>query len=146
MPPTGPELESHPDRFGSVTRSRLQDGKGVLAADYIAALERRATLIEDLARVMTAVDVLVLPTMKCGAQPLGFEHTEAGRIDWSYARPFNLTGSPALALPIGFDRAGLPLSAQIVGRPFEDGTVLGAGIALERALDLGGRAPALAAP
>ena len=139
------ELETHPDRFGPVTRSRLQDGKGISAADYIAALDRRAALIGDLARIMMEADVLVLPAMRSGAQPLGFEHTEAGHVDWSYARPFNLTGSPALALPIGFDRAGLPLSAQIVGRPFEDDTVLGAGIALERALDLGGRVPASAA-
>ena len=138
------ELEGHPDRFGPVTRSRLQDGLRVSAIDYIAALERRATLIEDLSRVMTEVDVLLLPTMRSGAQPLGFGHTEAGHVDWSYARPFNLTGSPALALPIGFDRAGLPLSAQIVGRPFEDDTVLAADIAPERVLDLGGHVPDLA--
>ena len=128
------ELDGHPDRFVPVTRARLSDGGTVLAVDYIAALGRRDALIGELARVMEEVDVIVLPTMKSAAQPIGFEHTEAGHVDWSYSRPFNLTGSPALALPAGPDRAGLPLSVQIVGRPFEDDRVLGAGIALEKAL------------
>ena len=132
------ELEGHPERFGAVTRSRLEDGGTVLAVDYLAALARRAALIEELSRVMEEVDVLMLPAMKGAAQPLGFEHTEAGEIDWSFARPFNLTGGPALALPVGFDRAGLPLSAQIVGRAFEDDRVLAVGTTLERALDLNG--------
>ena len=132
------ELEAHPARFGAVTRSRLEDGGTVLAVDYIAALAQRAALIEEFARVMETVDVLMLPAMKSAAQPLGFEHTEAGKVDWSFARPFNLTGGPALALPVGFDRAGLPLSAQIVGRAFEDDRVLAVGTTLERALDLKG--------
>ncbi len=132
------ELEAHPGRFGAVTRSRLEDGGTVLATDYIAALEQRSVLIEELARVLDQVDVLMLPAMKSGAQSLGFEHTEAGGIDWSFARPFNLTGGPALALPVGFDRAEMPLSAQIIGRPFEDDRVLAIGTTLERALDLTG--------
>ena len=50
----------------------------------------------------------------------------------SLTTPFNVTGGPALALPCGFTNAGLPLSLQIVGRPFDDATVLRAGHAFEK--------------
>ena len=138
----GAELRDHPDRFGAVTRSRLQDGRTVSAPDYILARRRQAALTADLADLMRDVDVLVLPTMKAPAQPLGFEAT--AKVDFSLTRPFNLTGGPALALCHGFTDAGLPLSLQIVGRPFEDDVVLAAGHALEVALDLRERRPAIA--
>jgi aspartyl-tRNA(Asn)/glutamyl-tRNA(Gln) amidotransferase subunit A len=82
--------------------------------------------------------------MKKPAQVLGFEFTELGEIEISLTRPFNLTGGPALALCNGFTADGLPLSIQIVGRHFEDGTVLRAGHALEQALSLRGRRPSIA--
>jgi aspartyl-tRNA(Asn)/glutamyl-tRNA(Gln) amidotransferase subunit A len=138
----GAELRGHPDRFGAVTRSRLQDGKNVSAPDYINAKRTQAIMIADLARVMQDIDVLVLPTMKKPAQVLGFEAT--AKVDLSLNRQFNLTGNPALALCNGFTTAGLPLSLQIVGRHFEDATVLRAGHALEQALDLRARRPAVA--
>ncbi len=47
--------------------------------------------------------------------------------------PFNLTGSPTLALPCGFSSSGLPLSFQLSGRAFEEGTVLRVGHAYEQA-------------
>ena len=50
----------------------------------------------------------------------------------SLTTPFDVTGGPALALPCGFTDGGLPLSLQIVGRPFDDATVLRAGHAYEK--------------
>lgn len=137
----GAELAAHPDRFGRVTRARLLDGAQVPAPVYIEALRRREALTAELARAMRDVDVLVLPTTKKPAQPLGWEATAMGEVELSLTRPFNLTGSPALSLCSGFTAEGLPLALQIVGRPFEDGTVLRAGHALERALGLRGRRP-----
>lgn len=132
----GQELRDHPDRFGPVARSRLQDGKDVAAPTYINALRRRAEMIADLAEQMRHVDLLVLPAMLTPAQPLGYEFTPSGNFEVSLSRPFNLTGNPALSLCAGFTTAGLPLSIQIVGRHFEDGLVLRAGHSLERALAL----------
>ena len=140
----GAELVAHPDRFCAVTRSRLQDGKDVPAPVYINALRRRTELIGELAEVMRDVDVLVLPTAKKPAQVLGYEATPVGELELSLTRPFNLTGSPALALCNGFNAAGLPLSLQIIGRPFEDDVVLRAGHTLEQALGLRSRRPAIA--
>ncbi len=59
-----------------------------------------------------------------------------------FTRVFNLTGSPALSTPSGFSKEGLPLSMQIVGRPFEDDLVLRAGHAYERATAWRDRRPA----
>ncbi len=47
--------------------------------------------------------------------------------------PFNVTGNPALAMPIGFSKSGLPLGMQIVGRAFDEPTVLRIGAAYEAA-------------
>ncbi len=137
------ELEAYPDRFSAVSRSRLEDGKGVSAADYIAARKQQVTLTGELAGLMRDVDVLVLPTNKRPAQVLGYEHTALGNIEMSLTRPFNLTGGPALSLCNGFTASGLPTSIQIIGRSFEDETVLAVGHALEIVLGLRSRRPEL---
>lgn len=138
------ELEAHPARLTAVSRSRLMDGKAFSAADYTAAQQERLACIAELDAIMRDVDVLVLPTMKKPAQRLGFEFTELGNIELSLTRPFNLTGGPALAMCNGFSDDGLPLSLQLIGRHFEDSTVLRAGHALELALGLRARRPAIA--
>jgi aspartyl-tRNA(Asn)/glutamyl-tRNA(Gln) amidotransferase subunit A len=138
------ELEAEPKRFTAVSRSRLEDGQAISAADYIQALQKRRQVIAELDELMRDIDVLVLPTMKKPAQVLGFEFTELGEIEVSLTRPFNLTGGPALALCNGFTDGGLPISLQIIGRHFEDGTVLRTGHALERALGLRSRRPTIA--
>ena len=129
----GPELRAHPDRFGPVTRSRLQDGLRFGATDHRRALRQRKAAIASLLTTLACVDVLVLPTTKAPAPPFGYEHQPGAR-DLSYTRPFNLTGTPALALCAGFSSQGLPLSLQIIGRPFDDDLVLSLGVAVETAL------------
>ena len=61
-----------------------------------------------------------------------------------YNRAFNVTGSPALSVCNGFTASGLPLSLQIVGRPFEDALVLKVGDAVERAMETRSRRPEFA--
>jgi aspartyl-tRNA(Asn)/glutamyl-tRNA(Gln) amidotransferase subunit A len=85
-------------------------------------------------------DLLLTPTVACPAFPLGLDHpTEiAGKpvmpYGWlPYTYPFNLTGQPAASVPCGFTRDGLPIGLQIVGRRFDDATVLRAAAAFERA-------------
>jgi aspartyl-tRNA(Asn)/glutamyl-tRNA(Gln) amidotransferase subunit A len=57
--------------------------------------------------------------------------------------PFNVTGNPALAVPTGFTKSGLPLGMQIVGRAFDEATVLRVGAAFEAAAGLIDKRPAL---
>jgi aspartyl-tRNA(Asn)/glutamyl-tRNA(Gln) amidotransferase subunit A len=85
-------------------------------------------------------DLLLTPTVACPAFPLGLDFpTEVGGtavspMMWTpFTFPFNLTGHPAASLPCGFTKEGLPVGLQIVGRRFEDGTVLRAAAAFERA-------------
>lgn len=141
----GPELGAFPDRFGTVTRSRLQDGKTIPAYDYIRASRRRLELIAEIESVLRDVDVIVLPTISKPAQILGYEHTEIAKITRWLTRPFNLTGSPALSVCNGFTPSGLPLAIQIIGRRYDDGTVLQVGHAVETELATRDRRPAIAA-
>ena len=92
---------------------------------------------------MADVDLLVLPTTPGPAPRLtdvkGFGSFETP----NFTMPFNVAGVPALSVCNGFSASGLPLSLQIVGRPFEDAAVLRAGHAYERATPWRERRPSL---
>ena len=72
----------------------------------------------------------MMPTRQMVAPILGGYDSSTGP---SLTRPFNMTGYPALSVCNGFNSAGLPISLQIAGRPFEDHIVLKAGDAYEKA-------------
>jgi aspartyl-tRNA(Asn)/glutamyl-tRNA(Gln) amidotransferase subunit A len=85
-------------------------------------------------------DLLLTPTIACPPFPVGLDNpTEiAGKLVEPYAwipftYPFNMTGQPAASVPCGFTKDGLPIGLQIVGRRFDDVTVLRASAAFERA-------------
>jgi len=61
-----------------------------------------------------------------------------------FTRPFNLSGHPACALPCGFTDGGLPIGMQLVGRPFDEATVLRVADAFQRLTDVHARRPVLA--
>ena len=82
-------------------------------------------------------DLLLLPTMPMPAFEAGQETPvdSANRrwVDWTpFTYPFNLTRQPAATVPCGFTRSGLPIGLQIVGRVYDDATVLRAARAFER--------------
>ncbi len=133
-------LRTTPEKYGAFGRHRLMAGAFVSAADYINALRKRTELIAALAEVMKTVDVLVFPTARCPARPIG-EDSMASGFQPFFNRTFNVTGSPALSICNGFSETGLPLALQIGGRPFEDGLVLRVGDALERVLGTRTRRP-----
>lgn len=88
-----------------------------------ACAQLRATM----SRLFERVDLLMLPTML--RPPLKWG--ESSGPENVLTKPFNMTGHPALAVPFGRSTEGLPLSIQIVGRHFDEATVLRAGAALE---------------
>lgn len=128
----GEELRSHPDRFGPVTRSRLQEGLKFSASDQVLALRHREVARAALARTFADVDLLALPTAKTVAQPFGYEHGPNAR-DLSYTRPFNLVGGPMLTVCNGFSGSGLPLAVQFIAKPFDEDLVLAVGLSAESA-------------
>ncbi|MFC0401281.1 amidase [Paraburkholderia rhizosphaerae] len=112
-------------------RTLVEIGRMVTAADYLKAEQLRALLIDDFSTVFERVDVIVTPTSPVTAWHRGQASVVTGGLEesplaasWRLTYPFNLTGLPALSLPCGFDTHELPVGLQIVGRPFDEVTVL----------------------
>jgi aspartyl-tRNA(Asn)/glutamyl-tRNA(Gln) amidotransferase subunit A len=140
-----------PEELQPVVRARLDLGFRIPAYDYLQALRLRARLTRGFIReVFAGADVLVAPVIPEPAPTLA--HATEGAPDVIAARhgrfsrltrPFNGLGLPALSLPCGVSPEGLPLALQIVGRPFDETTVLRAGRAYEAAAGWGDRRPPL---
>lgn len=115
----------------------------ITSADYIQAVHRRRELSNEFDKAMTNIDVILTATT------LG----EAPKIDAVskfsiFERPlltipFNVTGSPAMSVCCGYTEAGLPLAMQIIGKRFDDATVLRVADAYERATPWRKRRPTL---
>jgi aspartyl-tRNA(Asn)/glutamyl-tRNA(Gln) amidotransferase subunit A len=127
------DLRAHPELYGDVLRERLQAGALVSGAEYVQAQRIRAEICAETTEVLRGVDVLATPTTPRPATPFALAHDPEFGFPRSNMPPFNITGLPALAVPCGFSAAGLPLSLQLAGRPFEEATVLRLGHAYEQA-------------
>ena len=126
------DLRTRPELFGASLRYRIIAGGLVRAEDYIQAMRLRTELARSLQAVLSTVDLLMLPT----SEPAG--KLEPVHPSTLFTRPsltaaFNVGGNPALSVCSGFDARGLPFSLQIVGRLFDEPTVLRAGDAYEKA-------------
>ena len=127
------DIREHPELYGDVLRERILTGALVTAAEYTQAQRLRAQLCREMAEVLRDVDVLATPTTPAPATPFTLAQDPEFGFPRSNMLPFNATGLPTLALPCGFTAAGLPLSLQLAGRPFEEGMVLRVGHAYEQA-------------
>jgi aspartyl-tRNA(Asn)/glutamyl-tRNA(Gln) amidotransferase subunit A len=137
-----PDITGRPDAFGADVRERLQIGLTLRAVDYLHAQRVRSQAIQAVRALLRRVDLLVTPATAAVAAPI--DGADANLLRAAMTRcsaPFNLTGLPALALPCGFTAAGLPVGLQLVGRAFDEATVLRAGHAFEAAAGVAGRRP-----
>ncbi len=109
-------------------------------ARYVQAWFDRLAWWQHPRALFDRYDLLLTPTVACLPFPIGLDGpgeiagravTSYGWIPYTY--PFNLTGQPAASVPCGFTKDGLPIGLQIVGRRFDDATVLRAAAAFERA-------------
>ncbi len=134
--PRQEDLNSRPQMFGDAMRGILQLGSLFTAADYINAQRARASVSSELARAFQAVDILAMPTMPWPAPVVAAVDPRtllSGMHNLIYYMgPFNITGSPALSLPCGFSRDNLPLSLQLVGKPFDEARLYRVGHAYEQ--------------
>ncbi|QRM33346.1 amidase (plasmid) [Microvirga sp. VF16] len=139
------DLNTRPYSYGRKAYQLLVSGAVLTAADLVQAFRLRRELSAFLNQnVLKSFDALLAPNTLGTAtrfSDLGPDDEDLGAV---LAGPFNVTGNPALALPIGFNDVGLPLSAQIVGRPFEESTVLQIGAAYEATAGVAERHPTLA--
>jgi aspartyl-tRNA(Asn)/glutamyl-tRNA(Gln) amidotransferase subunit A len=145
-----PILGARLPAVGVDTRVRLEVGRTIAGSHYLAAQQLRTRLYEEARAAFASADLLALPVAPLGAPRIGemtvrVDGREAGVEEalTRFTAPFNLTGLPALALPSGFTRAGLPTSLQLVAPPFAEARLLAAGHAYQGATDWHRRAPAL---
>jgi aspartyl-tRNA(Asn)/glutamyl-tRNA(Gln) amidotransferase subunit A len=121
------DLREHPELYGDLLRERLMSGGLYTSAEYVQAMRLRERLRHEMLDVLRTVDLLATPTSPKPAPTFAAMWDTSIGFPRSNTPPFNLSGLPALALPCGFATAGLPLSLQLAGRPFDEATVLRAG-------------------
>jgi aspartyl-tRNA(Asn)/glutamyl-tRNA(Gln) amidotransferase subunit A len=131
--------------YGRYTRTLLARGVLFSGPDYVQAQRFRSYFKKAVAAVMRDVDVLITPTSPKPAEKIAdFDHEKRLLGQISFMGMWNLTGLPALAVPCGFSSTGLPLSMQIVGKPFDETTVLKVGDAYQQRVDWQLRVPPMA--
>jgi aspartyl-tRNA(Asn)/glutamyl-tRNA(Gln) amidotransferase subunit A len=137
-------LKDRPGDYGRLTRRRLMSGAFMDAGDYVLASRRRSQMIGEVEAVLREVDILLCASSM--DPPCRIDEPEA--IERTYMRqartPFNVTGHPALAMPTGLSRDGLPLSVQFVARYFDEATLFRVARAWERAAGTDALHPPLA--
>jgi aspartyl-tRNA(Asn)/glutamyl-tRNA(Gln) amidotransferase subunit A len=123
-------LESSPELYGDDVRKLMEQGRDILAVDYVNALNARPAIIERFSDVMKRFDFLLVP-VTCIPAP-GIDQTNVtvnGKEITTYSAlnrltlPFNYVGLPTISIPSGLV-GGLPLGVQVVGRLFDEAGVL----------------------
>jgi aspartyl-tRNA(Asn)/glutamyl-tRNA(Gln) amidotransferase subunit A len=138
--------------YGEDVRKRLELGGDVRAVNYLKAREgiRRSKL--EFAAALEHVDAIAAPTVAIAAPAIGAENVRVGDAEESVrsallrlTRPGNLTGLPAISLPCGFTRQGLPVGLQLIGRAFDEAALLSVARRYELEHDWSRQHPQLAA-
>ncbi len=126
--------------FGAEVRRRVLIGTYVLSAGYydayyLKAQKVRTLIAGDFAKAFEKADVLLTPTAPSAAFPIGEKMDDpiAMYLNDVFTVPASLTGLPAVSVPAGLSADGLPLGLHVIGRPFDEETVLRAAHALEGA-------------
>lgn len=138
------DLKTRPHAYGRLGYRRLMTGSVLSAADMVQAQRLRRELTAAVNDELLSVhDALLTPNALSTANP--FSDFTPNPVKWGgvMTGPFNATGNPALAIPIGFGANGLPLGAQLVGRPFDEAMLFRIGAAFEAAAGVTQRRPNL---
>jgi Asp-tRNA(Asn)/Glu-tRNA(Gln) amidotransferase A subunit family amidase len=129
----------NPDLLEPVVRASYEWGAKISAADYIRAVTGMHNTSREIVHTLMPYDALLAPTLTRPAVRLGTlpsnPTTGADEIyGWiAFTFPFNSTGQPAISIPNGFNKAGLPLALQIVGRPGDEAGIIALAAEFERA-------------
>ena len=142
-------LQTRPQDYGPDVRERLRVGAFISGADYLQGARVRGLIRDEVDQVLAGLDVLICPSTPIAATAVDQgevvirgERQSVRQSLIRYTRPFNLSGHPAVSVPCGLTTSGLPIGLQIVGRPFDEATVLRVADAYQRATDWHARRPA----
>ena len=126
--------------FGAEVQRRIMIGTYVLSAGYydayyLKAQKVRSKIAEDFRSAFTDVDIILTPTSPCAAFAIGAKADDplAMYLNDVFTVPADLAGIPAVSVPAGLSKEGLPLGLQIIGPAFEEARVLNAAWHLEAA-------------
>jgi aspartyl-tRNA(Asn)/glutamyl-tRNA(Gln) amidotransferase subunit A len=134
--------------YSEEVRQRIESGAKVPAHRYLAGFDVKKRLLAEFEEAFRNVDAIAAPTVPVPAPPIGAETVQ---IDGEaigtrptivgHSRPANFTGLPAISVPCGFTRDGLPVGLQLIGRAFEEATLLRIAHSYEQANDWRARHP-----
>jgi Asp-tRNA(Asn)/Glu-tRNA(Gln) amidotransferase A subunit family amidase len=122
---------AHRGKYGHGVRISLTLARELTNRDYVRAQQVRTRLTAHLERVLASVDAVVTPATAITAPPIGPQMLPYGETNLDvtsalmrFAFPTNLTGHPSISVPAGYDRAGLPVGLQFIGRAWEEHLLL----------------------
>jgi len=141
-------MRVHADDVSSDIRKQLDSGMVLLATDYLLAQRVRRIIAQEFRAAFQKVDVLATPTIPIPAPRIDQSDVQIAdqtisvlSAIWRNTYPTNLTGSPALCIPCGFTEGGLPISLQLIGRNFDELTLLQVGHRFQLETDWHSRMP-----
>jgi aspartyl-tRNA(Asn)/glutamyl-tRNA(Gln) amidotransferase subunit A len=136
-------LEQQPELFGADVRQRLETGRDLSSGTYALARRKQVEVRRRCEQFFRQYDALLLPSTPIPALPIDDIENSASQAPalTRFTAPFNLSGLPALSVPCGFTKEGLPIGLQIVSRLWGEAKVLQAGRSYERATEWHNRKP-----
>lgn len=144
-------LVTRPDDFAPDVRAQLRIGELIGAVDYLQAQQVRRQLKQEFSAALREVDVILTPSMPVLTPDVGSQLVQLNGREFPLAAQFtrfcvptNLTGHPSMTVPAGLVD-GLPVGVQIIGRAFDEATVLRVGRNVEKLDPLQGQKPDLSA-
>jgi aspartyl-tRNA(Asn)/glutamyl-tRNA(Gln) amidotransferase subunit A len=124
-------LRGHAAEYAPDVRRRILVGRFLSATHYLKGQQARALIRAEMNDLFQRFDALLAPTLPIAAPPveadvvaIQAERVPTRRALLMFTRLCNLSGHPSIAVPCGFDALGLPLSMQIIGRPFDEATIV----------------------
>jgi aspartyl-tRNA(Asn)/glutamyl-tRNA(Gln) amidotransferase subunit A len=139
-----PFFDKSPKLYHPQSLRQMNELKKVETVAYVETLKRIRELRRDIRKVFEQVDVLVLPTMREPAPRIDETVNRTHRRPPSNTSAFNQNGLPALTLPCGFSKEGLPIGLQIAGPAFHEPVVLQVAYAYQQSTDWHKRRPPIA--
>ena len=137
-------LKEHPEMFGEDVLRRLQEGAKTTSTEYALARRTQTEVRRRCELFFESYDLLIVPSTPIAAPTIaGHDAVEQAARLTRFTAPFNLTGLPAISVPCGFTKSGLPIGLQIVSRAWADAKVLNAAYAYEQATEWHTKRPAI---